>query len=220
LTALTALILGSQAYRDYFLDVLPRTSVWRTCWHNLSLAGVGFKLFDARKQLPPIEVHPLLGSPALAWMGLVFCMITLTMILYRVLPRLDSPQGADLGFSLCILAMLLVGPITWDHYLLLLALPIAVLWQSYPQGGMGREFLVFFLFILWWLPQMVIEHGLILLDSGHSRSTGEWIAGPLETLTALSLPCYALIGLFALALWTGRRDWPMESTGPAPDAAA
>ncbi len=43
-TALTALVLGPQAYRDYFGEALPTASLWRGCWHNLSLSGLWFKL--------------------------------------------------------------------------------------------------------------------------------------------------------------------------------
>jgi hypothetical protein len=215
LTALTALILGPQAYTDYFLHVLPRTALWRSNWVNLSLSGVWFKLFDPSKQFPPIELHPLIWNPAVAWMGMVCSAMVLTTLLYRVVPRLRSPQDADLGFSLCILAMFLVSPITWDHYLLLLALPIAVLWQRFPREGMGREVLVFCVFILCWEPWMVMEHVLILLDSDHVRSTGAWLAEPVETLTALSVPCYALIGLFAMAYWLSREDRFVATTATA-----
>jgi len=204
-TALTALVLGPQAYYDYFLQVLPRTSLWRSDWHNLSLSGAWFKLFDPRKQLPSIEIQPLVWSAALAWTGMACRAIALTAILYRLLPRLRSPKDADLGFALCILAMLLVSPITWDHYLLLLALPIAVLWQRLPPGGYGRETLMACLFILWWEPWLVVEHVLILLDAGHSKTSGEWISTPLATLTALSMPCYALLGLFGLGVLAARK---------------
>lgn len=204
ITALTALVLGPQAYADYFWHVLPRTSLWRSDWHNLSLSGVWFKLFDPRKQLPPVEIQPLLWSPVLAWLGAGCGAVALMAVLYRVVSRLRSPEDADLAFAVCVLAMLLVSPITWDHYLLLLVLPIFILWQRLPRGGYGREILMICLFILCWEPWMVAEHGLILLDAGHNRSSGEWIAKPLETLTALSIPCYAILGLFVLGVLAAR----------------
>src|SRR5262249_12063331 len=39
-TGLTAVVLGPEAYRSYFVDVLPRTALRRADWHNLSLSGV------------------------------------------------------------------------------------------------------------------------------------------------------------------------------------
>jgi hypothetical protein len=211
-TALTAVILGPQAYHDYFLQVLPRTSLWRSDWHNLSLSGLWFKLFDPSKQLPPIEIHPLMWSPLLAWIGMGASAAALLAVITRIVPSLRSPQDADLGFALCILAMLLISPITWDHYLLLLALPLAVLWQRCPPGGLGRETLIAYLFVLCWDPLLVAEHGLILLDAGRSRTSGEWIATPSETLTALSLMCYALMGLFVLGIVLSRMRREQEPT--------
>ncbi len=95
--------------------------------------------------------------------------------------------------------MLLLSPLTWDHYLMLLALPITVIWQRWPRGGWGREILVLLLLICW-EPLRAMEHVLILLDCRRSQSSGQWLATSLETLTALSLPCYALLGLFLMAL--------------------
>src|SRR5262245_8266789 len=39
-TGLTAVLLGPESYRSYLVDVLPKTSVDRTDWPNLSLSGV------------------------------------------------------------------------------------------------------------------------------------------------------------------------------------
>lgn len=212
ITTVTALVLGPQAYADYFLHVLPRTSLWRSDWHNLSLSGVWFKLFDPRKQFPPVEIRPLLWSPVLAWAGMGCSAAALMALLYRIVPQLRAPKDADLGFALCVVAMLLVSPITWDHYLLLLALPVAVLWQRLPQGGYGRETLMVCLFILCWEPAMVAEHGLILLDAERSRAAREWIATPLVTLTALSVMCYALMAIFLLGIMQSCRRKEGEST--------
>lgn len=219
ISGLTALILGLDTYRDYFGEVLPQTSLYRCDWSNLSLSGLWFKLFDPRKQWSWLEIRPLLWSPALAWTGMACSLAAVMAVLYRMVPRLCSRSDSDLAFALCLIAMLLVSPITWDHYLLLLALPLAVLWPRLPRGGMGREAVVLFLAILWLKPWMVAEHLLILLDASHSPTTRGWIATPLETLTALSAPCYALVGLFVLTLWAAGRD-RLAAPAPAEQAAA
>jgi hypothetical protein len=215
ITALTALVLGPQAYADYFLRVLPGTSLWRGDWHNLSLSGLWFKLFDPRKQLPPVEIHPLLWSSLLAWMGMATSAAALVFALYRIVPRVSSLKDADLAFALCIVAMLLVSPITWDHYLLLLILPLCILWRRLPPGSYGREVFIVSIFILCWEPMMVAEHGLILLDAARSRS-GEWIATPWEILTALSIICYAMITIFVL----GWREYYLRGNRPSMDLSA
>jgi hypothetical protein len=221
ISVLTALILGPEAYRSYFLDVLPRTSQSRSDWHNLSLSGVWCKLFESSKQLPPVEVQPLAQAPALALLGMTCTLLGVLAILVAAAPRFRATGDWDLAFALTTIGMLLVSPITWDHYLLLLALPVAVLWQRLPRGGMGREVLLLLLAVLWVQPGMVMEHVLILLDASHPpNASGYWIATPLETLTALSVPCYVLVALFVLTIRAAARDRRTAPAAPAGLAAA
>ncbi len=212
ITVLTALILGPEAYRTYFLEVLPRTSQWRSEWPNLSLQGIWSKLFESSKHLPPIEIQSLGQAPSVALMGMICTLFVVTGALAVIARQLRWAQDWDLLFALTVIGALLVSPITWDHYLLLLILPVAALWKRLPRGGMGREVVVLLLAVFWIEARMVMEHGLILLGADHSvNAYGQWLATPLETLTALSIPCYALIGLFVMALWIVRCSRPAES---------
>jgi hypothetical protein len=206
ITALTMLVLGPECYRSYFLEVLPRTAQWRSEWPNLSLSGLWCKLFESSKHLYPIEIQPLTLAPALSLIGMTCTLIVVTAVLAAVARRLRSARDWDLLFALTMIGMLLVSPITWDHYLLLLAMPVAVTWQRWPRGGWGREVLLLLLAVLWIEARLVMEHGLILLDAAHpANDFNRWIATPLLTVTALSLPCYALVGLFVMTLLAGAK---------------
>ena len=44
--------------------------------------------------------------------------------------KVTNPEYQDLSYSLTVVAMLLLTPICWDHYLLLLALPLAKIWRG------------------------------------------------------------------------------------------
>ena len=214
ITALTAVVLGPEAYRSYFLEVLPRTSQCRGDWHNLSLSGLWCKLFESSKHLPPVEVRPLVQSPALALLGMACTLLGVSAVLAGVVPRWLAAKDMDRAFALTMIGMLLVSPITWDHYLLLLALPVAVLWQHLSRGGMGREVMVLLLTVLCFPSGMVMEHVMILIDASHPPNAyGHWIATTLETLTALSVPCYALVGLFVLTMRAVRRELPAAHAG-------
>lgn len=205
-TVLTAHILGPDAYRSYFLEVLPRTCHWRSEWSNLSLSGIWFKLFGAAVQGAPMEIQPLVHAPALALVGVCITLLVVTAILALRARQLRPEQDWDLLYALTMIGMLLVSPITWDHYLLLLVLPVAVLWQRLPRGGIGREAVVLLLAVLSIKVWLVVEHGLILLDAAHlANNSHRWLVTPLETVTALSVPCYALVGLFVLTLRAGGR---------------
>lgn len=199
--SLTAgIVLGFDCYHDYFFEILPRTAEWRTSWHNFSLPAVSFKLFEAGKYFPPITVRPLLENSAVAWASALVSLAVLTAIVGRAVVRFGSHGDTDRAYSLTIIAMLLASPITWDHYFLILALPLAVIWPRLTRGR--REILILLLAVLWVSPRKVAEHALILLH-GSPESAGPW-----ETVTALSIQCYAELGILALAAWAAPAKVP------------
>jgi hypothetical protein len=81
------------------------------------------------------------------------------------------------------------------------ALPVAVLWQRLRGHWIERIVLVVLLVVLWVQSEKIMEYGLQWLETTRLPRPGRlWVATPLETLTALSIPCYALTGLFALSI--------------------
>jgi hypothetical protein len=200
-TALTALVLGPECYHSYFLDVLPWTSLRRADWHNLSLSGVWCKLFEAPLNLPPVQLVPLRVSPTTTMLGIIGTCLVFTGVLATVIPRLTARKDTDLAFSLTLIAMLLVSPITWDHYLLVLALPLAVLWLRTGGRWMRRLVLLLLAALLWFPYRKVVEYGLDLLGAAQYPSpVFRWVARPPEILTVLSVPCYAILGLLVLTI--------------------
>jgi hypothetical protein len=213
ITGLTAVVLGPEAYSSYFLEVLPVTLLRRADWQNLSLSGLWCKLFDAPLHLPRVQVQPLTVSPPLALIGMVGTLLAVSAVLAFVFPRSTprpSTQGrgvgvrgelckTDLAFGLTIIGMLLVSPMVWDHYLIVLALPLPIIWQQLRGRWIERIVLLLLLAVLWLPPWEVMQYGLACIDLIRPPNPeGRWIAGPLEILTVLSVPCYALIGIFAL----------------------
>jgi hypothetical protein len=68
-------------------------------------------------------------------------------------------------------------------------------------GVLGRIVLALLLAGFWVQAGRVMMIGLELLDfDGLANPVDRFIAGPLEVLTALSVQCYALIGIFALGI--------------------
>jgi hypothetical protein len=93
--------------------------------------------------------------------------------------------------------MLLVSPIAWDHYFLLLLLPAALLATTLPSHGARWYAFCSCLAVLWLTPELYYRLAAFFRPAGAAAS-------PWQTLTVLSVQTYALLGLFVLAAGCAR----------------
>lgn len=200
--ALALLVLGRNAFRVYVLDILPALARFRDFWPNASLTGLWSKLFLGTSG----HVETLLRSPLLAGGLSVACVLALTaLVLWKAggsWPIGRGAAGHDLAFSLCVVAMLLVSPVAWDHYFLVLALPLLALWVHSPRGSWKRAIVVASAVGLWivnpaWIYRWLLP-GPGELD--YLRGGEVAIASPAQTLTVLSFQLYLLV-LLGVALY-------------------
>ncbi len=206
LSVLTASILGVEAYRSYFLTVLPEIQWFRVGWNNNSFWGFWSRLFDPSPEHERDRslTEPLYYSPTLATTLALASSVAITGILALALRRASQGRRCDLTFTLAVTAMLLVSPICWEHYLLLLLVPLASIWVGLPKSGFMR---VAFLVIVaaFWLGYPVTWTAFGL----NGR-----VATPVDSVGILSYQFYALLGFFALALLQLGR--PPERCVPSP----
>ena len=191
-SALTVLLLGGGVYESYLRDAMPEVAEYKDWWPNISLPGLWFKLFDGRSG----HVIPIRHAPWLAQVGIVLSWLIVLFLLARVVLRARSQAECDRAFGLSLTAMVLLSPIAWDHYCLLLLLPVALLWLQLPAGRLRRRLFYACLLVLWLTPMVFWKPFL-------GATIDNWMtlrAMPWQTLVALSPQCYALIGLFALGL--------------------
>ena len=191
LTGLTAAVLGFESYRCYFDDVLRRVAGFRGGWPNASLVGFWVKMFDP--PLSELQVEPLWQQPGDRADRDRGVLRPVLIALASIVRRAATRDHLDLAFGSTLTAMLLVSPITWDHYLLLLPLPIAATWIHLPRSTSARALFAVILVAFWSSPS-IIQH--LLIPGGKSHG----IAHPLQTVTLLSYQCYALIALFGLGV--------------------
>jgi Glycosyltransferase family 87 len=199
-TALTAVVLGPDAYRGYLREGLPEAARFSASWRNISLPGLWLKLFRVPENWPPVVIEPVIESALLARLGALLSAAAVVGLLVGVLRRAATPAAADRAFALTVVGMLLISPITWDHYLLLLLLPLAVFGRDLPRSDGVRFAFGAIVAVLCVDPAVFLEHCMILTDAGPHPTTPGWLAGPVQTLTALSVHTYALVGLFVLGL--------------------
>ncbi len=140
LTDLTVLILGLESYRSYFVEVLPSIQWFRAGWNNDSLWGFWSRLFDPSPEHERLWhlTAPLFYSPALALsLSLISAAAVAGILAWAV--RSDAKnEKSDLTFAMAVTAMLLVSPVCWEHYLLLLLVPLAIVWTKLSASRLAR----------------------------------------------------------------------------------
>ena len=197
----TFALFGADTYTDWFRESLPEVLRYRDTWLNYSATGFWYKLFEASSG----QSVPLWHSPTAARIGSLVSFVAVVMLSgYAVGRSRGDQQASRSAFSLCITAMVLATPIAWDHYFLLLMVPIAHLAATLPQPSVRRLLFNAGLFALWLNP--IVFYGIALRKSSPLLSTA-------SLLTIVSWPFYGLIAVFALGLIqtlaaVGLRDRP------------
>lgn len=199
LTGLTVAVLGAECYRDYVTGVLPSLTRYRVDWPNLSLMGFWHKLFNSQGS----HVIPLWQNPLLAWTATLLSDVVVTGLTAWLIWRSRSPRQRDLAFSLTIIAMLLVSPITWDHYFTLLFLPLFLLWFWTSPSEPPRVLFWCLLIGLWLQPLFFWRFAF---PGVNHENWQVMTATPRQTLTVLSIQTYILLALFLFTILVIRRS--------------
>ncbi|HPM80091.1 MAG TPA: glycosyltransferase family 87 protein [Candidatus Anammoximicrobium sp.] len=223
-TACTAGLLGVGAYESYVSDVVPSLRQFQPWWPNCSVWGWCAKVFAPGSPADAFEAE-LPGPPGNAVQGQVTVIDSLPVfptvplhenfLLARGLPallvllllvalaqaarHLKGTREGDIGFALAVTVMLLVSPITWPHYFLVLLPAWVLVWTTVTSSNLSRAAFLILSLLLWVSPV-----DLYSLALSHSFQNGRPVWGtatPVHTLTVLSLQTYALVGL---AYWLRR----------------
>jgi hypothetical protein len=215
LTGLTTIVLGVDAYRSYLFTVLPEIQWFRVGWNNDSLWGFWSRLFDPAPEHERDRslTEPLYYSPILAkTLSLISSAVIVGILAWAVrlrfghgagsgTPRPTAPRDragsggphpvlGDLTFALAVTAMLLISPICWEHYLLLLLAPLAIVWMNLPASRFARAAFSMIVAAFW------LGYPVTWTAFGLNGRT----ATPIDSLGILSYQFYALLGFFSLAL--------------------
>lgn len=199
-TAITLAVLGLDTYRSYVSEVLPQVSSYRNGWINASLAGFWVKWFDAGSLSPmplpglPRHLPPVASLTTLSKAGLFVSSLVVLLLWGRAVMRSGSIPLSDLAFGLTLTTMLLISPITWDHYFVLLTLPLIQLWIGYSGARRARILLLVLVACLLMNP---LYYWRAWIPAAAGTGSG---AAQVWPLTVVSLQCFALIGVYVLGL--------------------
>ena len=207
------LLFDFECFRIYVVDVLPGMQQYFDGWMNASLKGFCTKLFDPQSG----HVHPLWNRPVLGW-WLYFGGSSLIVILLVIRSwRASGGRDQQLVVGTYVVAMLLLSPVTWDHYYLLLILPLGMLWAETSNILWTRFYLFANIMILglvhpkWIWDRTIPGTGELAFGAGALRS----IAEPIHTLTVISYPFYLLVLLFIFSWWVSGRRTHLARDGRA-----
>jgi Glycosyltransferase family 87 len=208
---LAVVILGPGVFREY-TSVMSRVAEHRSGRTNAALPAIWAKLFYPAQGRP---IVPLLRSPRLYQLGALASVVAVVIPAAVSISRAQSRSEKDRAFGLIITTLLLVGPLTWAHTLLMLMLPVAVMARDWPGWSKRSRGLFLVAVAAVWLMPYTLYNALAHFDSelaNHETQAPPWI-----TLTAYSYQCYALLILFALATRIAKVPKAPE-LGPYPDA--
>lgn len=188
-TVLTGWITGWDTYRSYVTEILPQATRWKSTWNNASVAGLWHKLL-APGSRSDRYVNPL-DYPTAAFLITAGCCAVLVLALSWTIYKSHTQRTRDAVFGLSITTMLLVSPVTWEHYFLMLLLPLALAWVDLPRESWARITLGLVLAVLF-MPIIMLCN--VWIPGGFFEGQATWVT----TVTLLSMQLYALLGLLTL----------------------
>lgn len=189
---LSGLVLGFDVFRGYWELGLPSAAQFRGAFGNASLPGLWVKLFAATGRHGPAT--SLLDWPMLAWLLTTLSWTILSAWVWYKAQQVDSEFTRHQAFSLALTAMLLVSPITWDHYFVLLLLPFFWLIFCSERGWAANILFLFSVAVLWLTTQRLAAaiwpqaFDPLTATVGHTLLIHNWLS-------------YALLSLFVLIVW-------------------
>ena len=194
---IAAAVFGAGAFRDYADEVVPAIAgQFQSAWVNVSLSGFWLRLFGSEPLRDWMGASPVSSTGRVLAGGVS---LVVTGLVARVCWRAATRDDRDRAFALTAVVMLLVSPITWSHYYLLLLVPLGLLWMR-GSSGLSSWVTGAVLAVLWLPPDFAAQLWLgrdgvaTFNEYHHPRLT------VAEDLGIVSVPHYALLGLFLLSL--------------------
>lgn len=122
-------LFGLKSYPAYYHTL--QSVYWYASSWNISLYGWLLRLFGGAEHNVPVLAFPWL-SQKLFWLLVI---LTLSLfgkfLLAKNIP--NDKHKIDLDFSITVITMLLLSPLTWIYYFPLLLIPVVTLWQLAKQ---------------------------------------------------------------------------------------
>ncbi len=189
-------LFGTEAFTTYVREVMPSLMDYRSTWRNVTLTGFWYRLFDPQ---PHEKVAALVVLPQVAPIAVLASQLLITAVVAGFAWRARAPVSRDRAVAVALFGMILVSPIAWTHYFVLLAVPVGILWAHLPHGW--PRWVFWPLIVPLWLPETFFailavgsEQARLMIDRRHAMIDAQ------TNLVALSAFTYILLALFVLSM--------------------
>jgi hypothetical protein len=203
--ALTAIVLGVAPFVDYVRLVMPDAIEWRSALTNSSIPALFAKAFDPGSRGTPAGYVPIASLP---WLSRLLTILAASGMLLHwgwLTRRQGDANSRNVIFAIGFAAMLLLSPVCWEHYLVLMfpAMAILAIHLHQRRGGL----------IAWTLLVAVMFLPTFTLSARLIARLGQPITFPVM-LTYPAFPFYVLLAYYALAVWCLSADETPEGNKP------
>lgn len=218
-------VVGIDQVITYFREVLPQVgSFYQNFASNISLWTLGPRLFRGTFLLAngtmlgqPVPLAPLfVSAPLASLVSLTVPLVVLGLTMLALRRRLQHEHA--FGLAICLSVM--ISPIAWDHYLVLLLIPIAqvVSWLKqyhFPKHETLLAAVGMLLLLISWDDWLTL--GLVLTGSPVPPDSSRSLA-LLPGLLTIG-PMLAVVYLGWFIAWLGQRDLQRSpAAGRVPEA--
>jgi hypothetical protein len=158
----TAFIVGVDNMQTYSISIVTRNvSEFQGFVLNHSIGGLVTRILGERTAW----TEPLLQLPRIS--SLLIVLIDSSVLIYtflKISKMITNQELSDYAFSLTLIAMLLLSPLTWSHIFPVLILPIVLLLQKDIDGPSSTKLcLILFVIFLLSLPDLLIGRTLMAI---------------------------------------------------------
>jgi hypothetical protein len=186
---------GSQSYLKYYQ--ILKSVRWYTASWNPSLLGFFSRLFSANEKNVPLIHLPHVVMP-LTVISCSALSIFLLIAWWQLQKPTTSPQHAidrsNLGYSLTLIAMLLLSPLGWLYYFPILVIPYLVLVQQ--SGYLQKGYVIHLLACVALFISTLTGNLLVTID----------VKTPRQIILNSGFPIYSLLLLLGLFIYLYRNQ--------------
>lgn len=201
------LFMGYTSVLFYYQEVGANVgALYKSCVMNFSLYGLAGKIFSGTgcSVLSGAEAPALIPVPWLS--GIVGLLLPIAALIAGMTVSTHL-RDCESSFALMVCVSLLVSPLFWTHYLILLSIPIYVLFFKLLNARFPRYETIFFVFflVLVLVPQRS-AYQLALFWGTYSYHPDNPLVSPGLLMFLTTLPLMAIIGFCGLILRLDRTN--------------